>query len=54
MVQRPRAAVIPGKSIGQDTIVGAGSTVIYDLPGGVVAVGSPARPIKLAAQQRAA
>jgi maltose O-acetyltransferase len=35
--------VCPGVTIGADTVVGAGSVVIRDLPAGVVAVGSPAR-----------
>ncbi|GAA1918944.1 sugar O-acetyltransferase [Nocardioides hwasunensis] len=38
--------VCPGVSIGADTVVGAGSVVTRDLPGGVVAVGSPARVIR--------
>lgn len=35
--------VCPGVTIGADTVVGAGSVVVGDLPGGVVAVGNPAR-----------
>jgi maltose O-acetyltransferase len=35
--------VCPGVSIGENTIVGAGSVVTHDLPGGVVAYGHPAR-----------
>ena len=38
--------VLPGVSIGDDTIVGAGAVVTRDLPAGVVAVGSPARPLR--------
>lgn len=38
--------VCPGVTIGSDTVVGAGSVVTRDLPGGVVAVGSPARVIR--------
>lgn len=38
--------VCPGVTIGRDTVVGAGSVVVKDLPAGVVAVGSPARAIK--------
>ncbi len=37
-------AVIPGVRIGSWSTVGAGSVVVRDLPGGVVAYGSPARP----------
>ncbi|MEX2549970.1 MAG: sugar O-acetyltransferase [Nitriliruptoraceae bacterium] len=38
--------VLPGVAIGDDTVVGAGSIVTKDLPAGVVAVGSPARPLR--------
>jgi maltose O-acetyltransferase len=38
--------VCPGVRIGADTVVGAGSVVTRDLPGRVVAVGSPARVIR--------
>jgi sugar O-acyltransferase (sialic acid O-acetyltransferase NeuD family) len=37
---------IPGVQIGDESIVGAGATVVSDLPAGVVAVGTPARVIK--------
>ena len=35
--------VCPGVRIGNDTVVGAGSVVTRDLPGGVVAFGAPAK-----------
>jgi maltose O-acetyltransferase len=38
--------VCPGVSIGDDTVVGAGSVVTRDLPAGVVAVGTPARILR--------
>lgn len=38
--------VCPGVSIGADTIVGAGSVVVKDLPSGVVAAGNPCRVIR--------
>ncbi|EMY33657.1 putative sugar acetyltransferase [Arthrobacter crystallopoietes BAB-32] len=38
--------VCPGVTIGPDTVVGAGSVVVKDLPAGVVAVGSPARVVR--------
>jgi len=38
--------VLPGVTIGADTVVGAGSVVTKDLPSGVVAVGNPARVIR--------
>jgi len=47
------AVVIPSKTIGERTVVGAGSTVISDLPAGVVAVGTPARTLKPAVSRAA-
>ncbi len=38
--------VLPGVTIGADTVVGAGAVVAKDLPAGVVAVGNPARVIR--------
>jgi len=38
--------VCPGVTIGHNTIVGAGSVVTRDLPPDVLAVGSPARPVR--------
>jgi maltose O-acetyltransferase len=38
--------VLPGVSIGKNTVVGAGAVVTRDLPGDVVAVGNPARIIR--------
>lgn len=38
------ASVIPLRSVGSDTVVGAGACVVSDLPSGVTAVGVPARP----------
>jgi maltose O-acetyltransferase len=40
------AIVCPGVTIGEDTVVGAGSVVAKDLPPRVVAVGNPCRPIR--------
>jgi maltose O-acetyltransferase len=39
--------VLAGVSIGENTVVGAGAVVTRDLPAGVVAVGNPARVIRL-------
>jgi maltose O-acetyltransferase len=39
--------VCPGVTIGADTVVGAGAVVTTDLPQGVVAVGNPARVIRV-------
>ena len=40
------AIVLPGISIGTDSVVGAGAVVNEDIPAGVVAVGNPARDIR--------
>lgn len=45
-------SVIPGCSIGRGTIIGAGATVTGDIPDLVVAVGTPARPIRSLEQER--
>ena len=37
------AIILPGVSIGDDTVIGAGSVVTRDIPAGVVAFGSPCR-----------
>lgn len=37
------AIVLPGVTIGENTVVGAGAVVTRDLPAGVVAYGNPAR-----------
>ncbi len=40
------ATVVPGISIGADTIIGAGSTVLRDVPPRVVAYGTPCRLVR--------
>jgi maltose O-acetyltransferase len=43
--------VCPGVTIGDDTVVGAGAVVTRDLPGGVVALGVPARAVREIGEQ---
>ncbi|WP_332302723.1 sugar O-acetyltransferase [Rhizobium sp. GR12] len=38
--------VCPGVTIGENTVVGAGSVVVKDLPANVLAVGNPARVVR--------
>ncbi|MDO5510452.1 MAG: acetyltransferase [Weeksellaceae bacterium] len=38
--------IIHGRKIGKNTVIGAGSTVIKDLPEGIVAYGSPAKEVR--------
>lgn len=40
------ALILPGVSIGHDTVIGAGSVVTKDIPSGVVAVGNPCRVLR--------
>ena len=40
------AIILPGVTIGADTVVGAGAVVTKELPAGVVAVGNPARVVR--------
>lgn len=40
------AIILPGVSIGDNTVVGAGSVVTKDLPANVVAVGNPCRVLR--------
>lgn len=38
--------ILPGVTIGDGAIIGAGSTVTRDIPAGVLAAGNPCRPIR--------
>jgi maltose O-acetyltransferase len=40
------AIILPGVKIGDRTVIGAGSVVTRDVPGGVVAAGNPCRVIR--------
>lgn len=41
-----KVVVCPGVSIGENTVVGAGSVVVNDLPANVLAVGNPCKVIR--------
>jgi maltose O-acetyltransferase len=41
------ACILPGVTIGDRVTVGAGSVVTHDLPNNCLAVGNPARPIRV-------
>ncbi len=40
------ACIMPGVTIGDNAVIGAGSVVTHDIPANVVAVGNPCRPIR--------
>ena len=40
------AVILPGVTIGDDSVIGAGSVVTKDIPAGVVAVGNPYRVLR--------
>jgi len=42
----PGAVIVPRRTIGANAVVGAGSTVILNVPSGVSVIGVPAKPIK--------
>ncbi|MEH7444045.1 acetyltransferase [Bacillus sp. JJ1122] len=41
-----KTCIIPNVTIGENSVIGAGATVIRDIPQNCTAVGSPAKPIK--------
>jgi galactoside O-acetyltransferase len=40
------AVILPGVTIGENAVIGAGSVVTRDIPANVVAVGNPCRVIR--------
>ena len=47
-----RAIVLPGITIGDGAVVGAGSVVTRDVPAGATAAGNPARIVRAAADAK--
>ena len=45
------AIILPGVTVGDDTVIGAGSIVTKDIPSGVVAVGDPCRVLRRAEEK---
>lgn len=43
--------VVPGVTIGDDTLIGAGSVVTKDIPANVVAAGNPCRVLRPISEQ---
>ena len=41
-----QVCVLPGMTIGDDSVIGAGSVVTKDIPAGVLAAGNPCRVIR--------
>ncbi len=41
-----QCAILPGITIGDNTVIGAGSVVTHDIPSGVVAAGNPCRVLR--------
>ncbi|MDA9816926.1 acetyltransferase [Alphaproteobacteria bacterium] len=41
-----KVSILPGVTVGNGVVIGAGSVVTHDLPANIVAVGSPAKVIK--------
>lgn len=44
------ATILPGVTIGDDSVIGAGSVVTRDVPSGCVAVGNPCRVMRMAGE----
>lgn len=45
------AQILPGVTIGDNSVIGAGSVVTKDIPANVVAVGNPCRPMRKITKQ---
>lgn len=47
----PRAIILPGVTIGENSVIGAGSVVTKDIPANSLAVGNPCRVIRTISQE---
>lgn len=45
-MDRAHACILPGVSIGDGAVIGAGSVVTHDIPAGMLAYGNPCRVIR--------
>ncbi len=46
IIERMRAIILPGITVGEHSIVGAGSVVTKDVPDKTIVAGNPARIIR--------
>ncbi|MFT4546185.1 MAG: maltose O-acetyltransferase [Verrucomicrobiales bacterium] len=47
-----RVIIMPGVAIGDGSVVGAGSIVTKDVPAGVIAIGNPARVLRMRGEEK--
>jgi acetyltransferase-like isoleucine patch superfamily enzyme len=48
------STVMPGVSIGDNSVIGAGSVVTRSIPSGVIAYGNPCRVVRAVGEQHSA
>jgi acetyltransferase-like isoleucine patch superfamily enzyme len=47
-----RVTVLPGVTIGENAVIGAGSVVTKDIPPNAIAVGNPAQVLRLRMEEK--